>query len=119
VSKQILAQRPSKQFVSFATISTDRHSSSITEEGIRIRWCGWASNPVEGVRRSQVGSTPAAFRRKGLRYIESPNFCLEGARHLDSRRDMYKHEHGEDNKVGWTARQRIGPVPLARARVSG
>ena len=25
-----------------------------------------ASNPVEGVSRSQVGSTPAAFRQKGL-----------------------------------------------------
>ena len=36
------------------------------KEGIRVRWCGWASNPVEGVRRSQVGSTPAAFRHKGF-----------------------------------------------------
>src|SRR6185369_4834008 len=33
-----------------------------TVEGIRIRWCGWASNPVGGVSRSLVGSTPAAFR---------------------------------------------------------
>ena len=24
---------------------------------------------------------------------------LEGVRHLDSRRNMYKHEHGEDNEV--------------------
>lgn len=34
-----------------------------TKEGIRIRWYGWVSNPVGGVRRSQVGSTPAAFRQ--------------------------------------------------------
>ncbi|MDB5783737.1 MAG: hypothetical protein JWQ50_3652 [Caballeronia mineralivorans] len=25
--------------------------------------------------------------------------ALEGVRHLDSQHDMYKHEHGEDNKV--------------------
>ena len=31
-------------------------------EGIRARRHGRASNPVGGVRRSQVGSTPAAFR---------------------------------------------------------
>src|ERR1700683_3594065 len=29
---------------------------------MRIRWCGWASNPVGGVNRSLVGSTPANFR---------------------------------------------------------
>ncbi len=34
----------------------------LTKEGIRIRWYGRASNPVGGVSRSRVGSTPAAFR---------------------------------------------------------
>ncbi len=38
------------------------HRRSATE-GIRARRHGRASNPVGGVRRSQVGSTPAAFRR--------------------------------------------------------
>jgi hypothetical protein len=32
------------------------------KEGIRIWWCGWASNPVGGVRHSLIGSTPVAFR---------------------------------------------------------
>jgi hypothetical protein len=35
-------------------------------EGIRIRWCGQASNLVGDVNRSRVGSTPAAFRHLGL-----------------------------------------------------
>jgi hypothetical protein len=34
------------------------------QEGIRIRWYGGASNPVEDVRHAQVGSTPAALRHK-------------------------------------------------------
>jgi hypothetical protein len=34
----------------------------LAKEGIRIRWYGRASNPVGDVSRSQVGSTPAAFR---------------------------------------------------------
>ncbi len=38
------------------------HRRSATE-GIRARRHGRASNPVGGVRRSQVGSTPAAFRQ--------------------------------------------------------
>ena len=31
-------------------------------EGMRIRWCGRASNPVGGAKRFSVGSTPATFR---------------------------------------------------------
>ena len=31
-------------------------------EGMRIRWCGRASNPVGDVNRFPVGSTPATFR---------------------------------------------------------
>jgi hypothetical protein len=31
-------------------------------EGMRIRWCGRASNPVGDVKRFPVGSTPATFR---------------------------------------------------------
>src|SRR5690606_17622861 len=44
------------------TSGTGYHS--VLQEGIRVRWHGWASNPVGGVRRSQVGSTPAAFRQR-------------------------------------------------------
>ena len=31
--------------------------------------------------------------------MRSSLLSLEGVRHLDSRRNMYKHEHGEDNEV--------------------
>ena len=34
-----------------------------SKEGNRARWRGRASNPVGGVSRSRVGSTPAAFRQ--------------------------------------------------------
>jgi hypothetical protein len=37
--------------------------SGCSKEGIRIGWYGRASNPVGGVSRSRVGSTPAAFRQ--------------------------------------------------------
>jgi selenide, water dikinase len=33
-------------------------------EGMRIRWCGRASNPVGDVNRFPVGSTPATFRQR-------------------------------------------------------
>src|ERR1700686_4930304 len=34
---------------------------------MRIRWCGRASNPVGGVNRFPVGSTPATFRHPARR----------------------------------------------------
>jgi selenide, water dikinase len=40
-------------------------------EGMRIRWCGWASNPVRGVNRSSVGSTPATFRHTGALMVKN------------------------------------------------
>jgi selenide, water dikinase len=36
-------------------------------EGMRIRWCGRASNPVGDVKRFPVGSTPATFRHFEMR----------------------------------------------------
>ncbi len=41
--------------------------TTVLSEGMRIRACGWASNPVGGVDRSLVGSTPAAFRHSCFR----------------------------------------------------
>ena len=40
-----------------------RLAASANSEGMRIRWCGRASNPVGDVNRFPVGSTPATFRQ--------------------------------------------------------
>src|SRR6202044_3185903 len=42
-------------------------ASSANSEGMRIRWCGRASNPVGDVNRFPVGSTPATFRHSTKR----------------------------------------------------
>ena len=39
-----------------------QRASPANSEGMRIRWCGRASNPVGDVNRFPVGSTPATFR---------------------------------------------------------
>ena len=42
-------------------------------EGKRAWWCGRTSNPVGGVSRSRVGSTPTSFRQLFYSCSESEN----------------------------------------------
>ncbi len=42
-------------------------------EGKRAWWCGRTSNPVGGVSRSRVGSTPTSFRQLFYSRSESEN----------------------------------------------
>ena len=50
------------KFLSFTRVARISIAALANKEGNRARWRGRASNPVGGVSRSRVGSTPAAFR---------------------------------------------------------
>src|SRR6202043_3798016 len=63
----------------------DMNDGTNQKEGIRIRWCGWASNPVGGVSRSRVGSTPAAFRLLGAPPPALDIHCAAGVAVVPSR----------------------------------